>query len=363
VPFGGIGEVATLPEVRGRGYSSELLRRSIGLMAGLRQPLSVLGTPIPEFYARLGWEIVARPDFSLSLDAAAPAGDEGDGLADGGRAGAGDFAVRPFRREDLDACVGLYERFCARRPRSLVRTRAYWDGQLEKIGLVPSGFNLPPSRALVALSRRDGRVAAYVRFRELAPWRGQGLGVDEACYREPEAMAALWPHLVRAAREAAPEGRGGALAVRVPEDHALVGLMLGAGGRREIERGQMVRLNDLGRLLGHMRRPMERRLRRAGVPPMRLRVAARYRWLPEDPGGGDARLDWDGRFLRVEAGDGDGAAVCPFDSTGWLRLLLGESRLEVLLEEYRCPEEVGRFFGAALPRDWGAPIYWRSDAF
>jgi hypothetical protein len=228
---------------------------------------------------------------------------------------------------------------------------------------VPSGFNLPPSRSLVALSRRDGRVAAYVRFRELAPWRGQGLGIDEACYRDPAAMAALWPHLVRAAREAERVGRGGALAVRVPEDHALVGLMLGAGGRREVERGQMVRLNDLGRLLGHMRRPIERRLRRAGVPPLRLRVAARYRWLPDDPGGGAAWLDWDGRFLRVEAGDRDGAVVCPFDSTGWLRLLLGESRIEALLDEYGCSPEVRRFLGAALPRDWAAPIYWRSDAF
>jgi hypothetical protein len=111
---------------------------------------------------------------------------------------------------------------------------------------------------------------------------------------------------------------------------------------------------------------MERRLRRAGSPRLDLHVAAPYRWLPDDPGGGAALLAWDGEQLTVGAAPSPrprDALTCPFDSTAWLRLLLGESALAALLAEYACPDEVGRFLGDALPGDWSAPIYWRTDYF
>jgi predicted N-acetyltransferase YhbS len=365
VPFGGIGEVATHPDVRGRGYSSELLRRSIALMARFRQPLSVLGTPIPDFYARLGWERVGRADYALSFPATEAATLDALSAGEAPWPGADDLDVRPFRPADLDACIGLYERFCARRPRSLVRTRAAWEGQLKKLGLVPSALDLAPSAALVAAARHSGTIQAYLGFRDLTPWGGAGLGIDEACYADPASMRALWPHLVGAAVGAARDGRA-SIVGRLPEDHELARLMLGAGGRQSVDRGQMIRLNDLGLLLRHMRQPIERRLRRASAPPLRLRVAARYRWLPNAPGGGAALLSWDGQRLAVAAvsnASAEGVVGCPFDSTAWLRLLLGESSLATLLAEYDVPDGVGRFLEAALPGDWSAPIYWRSDSF
>ena len=364
VPFGGIGEVATHPDVRGRGYSSDLLRRSIGLMAGLRQPLSALGTPIPDFYARLGWESVGRADYALSLPATETATRDALSAGEPPRQEPDDLDMRPFRPGDLDACIGLYERFCARRPRSLVRARAYWVGQLKKLGLAPSALDLAPSRALVA-AQRNGTVRAYLCFRDLTPWGGAGIGIDEAWYADPASMRALWPHLVGAGIGAARDGRATVVG-RVPEDHELARLILGAGGRQSVDRGQMLRLNDLGLLLRHMRQPIERRLRRAGAAPLRLRVAAPYRWLPNAPGGGAALLSWDGQRLAVAAApsaSSEGAVSCPFDSTAWLRLLLGESSLATLVAEYSVPESVGRFLDAALPADWSAPIYWRSDSF
>ena len=359
VPFGGIGEVATRPEQRRRGYSSELLRRSIGLMAGLRLPLSALGTPIPEFYARLGWEQIARPDYRLSFAPASPPGAYP-------LSSAAEYAVRPFRDDDLDACVALYERFCARRPRTIVRTRDYWRGQLQKTGLVRSAFEVPSSVALVAVGRRSGAVEAYLRLREFGPWGGEGIGVDEACYREPYAMRALWPHVLATAVEAAGEGRPATIAARLPDDHELSGLLLTAGGERQIEGGQMFRLNDLRRLFAHLRQPIERRLRQAASPRLRLLIAAPYRWLPDGPGGGEALLTWDGESLTVAAADGAAepdAVRCRFDSTAWLRLLLGESAVASLLAEYDCSAEVARFLGDAFPADWLAPVYWRTDSF
>jgi predicted N-acetyltransferase YhbS len=365
VPFGGIGEVATHPDVRGRGYSSELLRRSIALMARFRQPLSVLGTPIPDFYARLGWESLSRVDFALSFPATETATRDALSAGQAPRPGGDDLDVRRFRPADLDACIALYERFCARRPRSLVRARAYWEGQLKKLGLMPSALDLAPSAALVAAARGGGTIRAYLRFRDLTPWGGAGLGIDEACYADPASMRALWPHLVGAAAGAARDGRA-SIVGRLPEDHELARLMLGAGGRGSVERGQMLRLNDLGLLLRHMHQPIERRLRGAGAPPLRLRVAAPYRWLPDAPGGGAALLSWDGQRLAIAAAPNapdEGVVDCPFDSTAWLRLLLGESSLATLRAEYDLPDAVGRFLDAALPGDWSAPIYWRSDSF
>lgn len=58
--MGGIANVATLPEARGRGLASECLRQAIEVMRADAMDFSTLGTGIPGFYSRFGWERAHR---------------------------------------------------------------------------------------------------------------------------------------------------------------------------------------------------------------------------------------------------------------------------------------------------------------
>lgn len=61
---GGIGNVATAPEARGKGYMSQLLQRSVEAMQEKRWPLSVLWGD-PQRYGHFGYE---RAGFELQID-------------------------------------------------------------------------------------------------------------------------------------------------------------------------------------------------------------------------------------------------------------------------------------------------------
>jgi hypothetical protein len=84
------------------------------------------------------------------------------------------------------------------------------------------------------------------------------------------------------------------------------------------------------------------------------------------PGGGSAVLIWDGARLTVErtpatTGPAPDAALCPFDSTAWLRLLLAGSTAAALAQDHDCPAEVARFLHDAFPAPQRAPISWPAD--
>jgi predicted acetyltransferase len=59
VSMGGIGEVSTKLEYRGRGYSARLLNDAVRLMEKKGINVSMLSTGIPDFYSKFGWESIA----------------------------------------------------------------------------------------------------------------------------------------------------------------------------------------------------------------------------------------------------------------------------------------------------------------
>lgn len=66
VPAGGIGSVATHPEVRHSGIATALLEDAIAQMRREGMRLSFLFTGIPGFYERLGYRIARQPEFAVS---------------------------------------------------------------------------------------------------------------------------------------------------------------------------------------------------------------------------------------------------------------------------------------------------------
>jgi predicted acetyltransferase len=66
---GGIANVATLPEFRGQGLSGRLLSAAILHMEQSGMDFSMLGTGIPDHYARLGWESLKLPEWNVTMPA------------------------------------------------------------------------------------------------------------------------------------------------------------------------------------------------------------------------------------------------------------------------------------------------------
>lgn len=112
---GGIGSVSTLEEARGKGYSAELLKRSIAEMRDCGCDLSMLFTGINPHYAKHGWRTIETcfRAGTVRMEGAEPSHD--------------------IRRVEFDApgvrqaLAKLYEEFNARRPLAHIRSDRDWE--------------------------------------------------------------------------------------------------------------------------------------------------------------------------------------------------------------------------------------------
>lgn len=146
VTLGGIGEVSTKPEHRGKNLSTTLLQMAIRRMEQKQMDLSWLSTGYWDFYRRLGWEQVERTYVIAPLQPA----DIRSSLSsqDGGISGASFLAsalsnstgqpsnnmepklgIRPVDWErDIDELMRLHAEHMSRWNGPIVRDhREYWD--------------------------------------------------------------------------------------------------------------------------------------------------------------------------------------------------------------------------------------------
>lgn len=134
----GIGDVTTLPEHRGKGYSTMVLRDAIAWMGEHRCDFSILFTGIFDFYRRVGYDTIPRRRDVFSLeDAPSPPS----------------FATMPEFDEakHLSGLMRLHEKAGRGRVGAMLRTPTYWRGRL--------AMRSDARQVLVATS--EGRVTAY----------------------------------------------------------------------------------------------------------------------------------------------------------------------------------------------------------
>lgn len=194
VRVGGIGNVATKPDYRGRGLAQAILNAQIHWMSENGVAVSALYTGIPDFYAALGWRIAPREVLVV----------EGRALAALAVEPPAPYEVSPYRTSDAEEVCRLYESFNAGRPGSRVRDLPY--AQISFVRTVRRGRFL--------LARRNGRLAGYVRT-VLGPEKT--VRVCELCYAEGEESAATF--LVH---QLACQSKGlERLEIGVPADHHL----------------------------------------------------------------------------------------------------------------------------------------------
>ena len=115
IGFGGIGNVATLPSEREKGYAGSVLRDALEYIRDKKLPVSLLTTTINPYYGKFGFQTIRRHVVQTEF----PRAGEQPG-------------VRTFDRDrDLDRVIRLYNRFNVQFVGTLVRDVEYWDSQLE----------------------------------------------------------------------------------------------------------------------------------------------------------------------------------------------------------------------------------------
>ncbi|MBF6599693.1 MAG: GNAT family N-acetyltransferase [Dehalococcoidia bacterium] len=141
VVAGGIGSVATRPDLQGRGIATALLEDAVARMRQERMEVSFLFTGIPAFYERLGYQILRQPEITLPR-ATARSG------------GASLYAVRPAAAGDLPRLLAIYRMATGDATGAIIRTPRGWTDAQHWLDERP---------ALVAT--RGGVVVAYIRSR------------------------------------------------------------------------------------------------------------------------------------------------------------------------------------------------------
>lgn len=166
--MGGVANVATLPDYRGRGYNTELLRRAIQVMEADAMDFSALGTGIHAYYERLGFDRLSLPHMRARAGRALPPS-------------SGRYTVRQAVADDAEDIRALYAEYNAGRPITVQRGDSYWR---EWIGI----GNPKALDELRVAEDEAGRVCGYVRAHmdPEKPMQAPVLYVGELCAQRNE---------------------------------------------------------------------------------------------------------------------------------------------------------------------------------
>ena len=174
IGFGGIGNVATLPSERERGYAGSVLRDALAYIRQKRLPVALLTTTINAYYEKFGFQTIQRHVVRMEIT------------------GAGEYpGIRPFDPpRDLAQVMELYDRFSSQFAGTLVRDPAYWDSQLEFCD---------EDRRLFFVDETGGELRGFVRAKKEAD-HVQVMEYGVAGDRQ-DVLRGLCEHLSRCARE------------------------------------------------------------------------------------------------------------------------------------------------------------------
>lgn len=212
VPMAGMAGITVLPEFRGRGIASHLMRGLVDVSVARGEPVSALYPATVTLYRQLGWELVgALARYRL---ASAPL-----------RALGGSAEVRRIGRADIDAVRALCAEGLARDHASgaLLRSAQSWQRLVE-------------DRDTFAYCTDDGAVA----YR----WDGTDLAVDFLWAATEDSARRLWSVV----------GSGSSVAKRVhaylSPDDPVFWLLPQEAGHEVTQHQWMLRILDVGAALG-----------------------------------------------------------------------------------------------------------------
>ncbi len=157
--MGGIANVATLPEHRGKGYNEACLKMAIAVMESDAMDFSLLFTGINAYYARQGFSTVSRRSLSGKLRPEINPIDS-------------DYRVRKAENADVPAIRAIYDDYNQHRPIAVQRDAAYWREWLNI-----SEANIPDD--LLIATNAQNEIVGYVKsgtFNSAEPYTSDGIG-------------------------------------------------------------------------------------------------------------------------------------------------------------------------------------------
>jgi predicted acetyltransferase len=254
LPIAAINWLGTLPEFRGQGMASELVRAAEAQMIEDGAVLGTVRTKIPHFFRRFGWAVCGRHSHSRAMPREILA--RLSALRQGRRDTP--LNLRVWRHVELPALMRIYAQNTAETHGPLDRSEAYWRWLISRRGF---------DHIIVALDgpdrlELDEATAPIVGYAVV-----KGRHVVELCCAptHPDAAQQL---LARACSDIIEEGDH-PLVLHAPPVDPLHRVVLEAGGtlhHQEMdEQGNvfMVKLLDVAKFLRSLRDELHARLRRA----------------------------------------------------------------------------------------------------
>lgn len=232
--MGGIANVATLPEYRGRGYSSRLLKDCIWVMQSHGIGFSMLFTGIQHFYERIGWRSVPVSHITGRLRShirALPSRT---------------YSIRHRVPEDIIGMKDVYAAFNATRPLAVRRNQQYWEGYVRsRLGNSENIF----------VAVRNGSLVGYI----YAPPAKDTFRIHEIAYT-PGDEGCVYPLVAHAAAQAKKMGAQTAW-YNIPHEPAIVSAVKRVTEELESDdsRALMCRLIDTRVLLNRILPELNRR--------------------------------------------------------------------------------------------------------
>lgn len=335
--MGGIANVATLPDYRGRGLNTACLRRAIEVMEGDAMDFSLLFTGINDYYARLGYTTLSAPRLRAVILPRRPAAPDG-------------IVVREAAPQDLEEIHAIYDRFNMDRPIAVRRSPAYWR---DWIGLKPERMDAGGAH-LVAADEK-GALLGYVAY-QANFYQGHQIHEDYAYIVEFGAVQddraeAVAQALLSGVAERALAGGKRELHLSVPQEPSLM-----AGLRacceeptQHVTDAAMIRLLHHENLLASILMVLNERWIDAGRPSGAVSFKTPY---------GALRLDATGRFLKTTAEpalEPDNGAALPMEALPALLFGRAHPRGEV------HNDATETLLNVLFPQQHG--IYWSADGF
>ncbi len=327
IPFGGIADVATHPDHRGRGYCGRLLDDAIASMAEQDLPLSVLFTGVPDIYRGHGWLPISSEWIEANLAAAPVAESSG-------------YVVRPFETGDLEGVMGTYEEVSSELVGPLERSEAYWSAVQQWLPTQPGSSELFFD-VLFHVRTLVGYAITRVRDHELQI-------MDAGLQYE-----ALGLPMLRHWQRRAQEHGISAITGRLHHSHPMFSLLVKHAGGRLVQRDDvMLRVNSVRGLLAAITPELERRRRRVSPlagPTFVLAV-------------GDERVRIESPMAKVVLGEPHGdEPTLQFTPQEFVHVLMGQDSGGESIRAQDVPAHVKVFAVGLFPNK--GYQYWRADLF